>query len=51
MGMVGPSHLLSMLQLIHQGKMAELCWLTFTSWPALSGEREQNSPPPLSSEP
>lgn len=59
MGMAGPSHLLSVLQLIRQGKMAggqgvgfaELCWLTFTGWPALSGEREQNSPPPLSSEP
>lgn len=54
--MAGPSHLLSVLQLIHQGKMAagqgvgfaELSWLLFTGWPALSREGERNSlPPPI----
>lgn len=51
--MAGPSHLLSVLQLIHQGKMAggqgvgfaEPRWLTLTGWPALSGEGERNSSP------
>lgn len=59
MGKAGPSHLLNVLQLIHQWRMAdgqgvgfvELCWLMFASWPACSGEGEQNTLPPPFHEP